>query len=157
MERRLDGGNGGFEDRCRFRERIAEDVDQYDRSALRRRQGEEGGETQGHLHAGGTVGARVGILFIQHYHIAAPLAERVDRSVARDPEQPGLRPIYRRGARIGLCSPRHGFLHDILAINGRAHHASAKAVEARPHIRQPPVEPNIVQAVHHVLTVHPMA
>jgi hypothetical protein len=134
MQRSLCCGDRGAKDLRRLDRRVPKYVDQDDTGPLRDWERQESAKARCDRYASLGVGLPVGYLEVgvqRHAVSPRPCADGVDGGVVRNPEQPALRlqSVVRPSAR------RAGqrLLYDVLTVERRAHHASAIAVQSRPH------------------------
>jgi len=110
---------------------MAEDVLQDDRAALKLRQPEERPEADrddirlGH-------GRGFHVLGEGHDRGPGPAAQEVEARIVGDAEQPAVEIVYFRPLAARMKRLDEGILENVLAADGRARHARAVAVKARP-------------------------
>jgi hypothetical protein len=144
MQRRFHRRQARFRDVGDLVERIAEHVHQDNAAALRHRQAHESPEADGGIlavfHRRGRISDHVPFSF----HLAGVLtraaAQQVERRVMRDAKEPRFGIVDRRERRIGLDRLDQRLLHRVFAIDDRAGHPGAIAMELRPQFAEQPVE-----------------
>ena len=119
---------------------MAEHVHQDDAAALRDRQAHQGAQAGGgglaavDLAVG--IGDHVEILVGTDILLARAAAQEIQRRVVGDAEQPALRMGDRAGVGKRLDRLGHRLLQHVLAIDDRAGHAGAIAMQLGPKLRQ---------------------
>ena len=126
-------------------ERMAEHIHQDDAAALGHRQAHQGAQAGGRglaaLDRAVGIGDRLQRLVAVLDALAAgAAAQEIQRRVVGDAEQPALDVGERAGMREGLDRLDQRLLQHVLAVDHRARHAGAIAVQPRPQLGQQPLE-----------------
>ena len=138
MQRRLHRGQAEIHDIADFAQGAAEHIHQDHAGALGERKPHEGAQAgAGDLAAQdviGRVGNHVHLLAQLECLLAVALAQKIQRGVVRDPEQPSPRVADCAGGCERLHRLDQRILQHVLAVDHRADHARAIAMQFRPHL-----------------------
>lgn len=125
-------------------ERVTEDIHQDHAAALSHWQLHEVSKTCGDdlaiVDAVDGIGDHVRILIRVNGGEARAAAQKIQRRIVRDAKQPPLRIGGRAGAVVSFERLHERILHHVLAIDHRAGHARAVAVQLGPQIGEKPIE-----------------
>ena len=135
VEGGFDRRNGAVHHAADLLQRIAEHIHQDDAAPLRHRKAHEGPQAGGRdlavLHVGKRVDDHVHILIGAAGVLPSAAAQMIKRGIVRDAKQPAFRIGDRSGRGKGFDRLHQRFLDHILAVDDRAGHAGAVAMQLR--------------------------
>ncbi len=144
MQRSLYRGQAVIHHLADFLQGATEHVDQNHAGALGDRKAHEGAKARtGNLAACdgiGRIGNHVHLLARSERFLPVAAAQEIQRGVLRDPKQPPPRIADGAGGRQRLDRLDQRILQHILAVNHRACHARAIAMQHRPHLGEQAVD-----------------
>jgi hypothetical protein len=140
----LRGRDAAAHDRADLVDGIAEHVSQDHGASLRHREAHEGPEARSHDlavgHGAGQGGDHVQIFIGVGSVVARAPAQEIECRIVSDPKQPPFRIVQRFGPRGGLDRLEECLLKHVLAVDDRARHARAIAVQLRSQLHRKAVD-----------------